>query len=356
MKLYYADTVLIRERGEDGTYIAQSLNESVVYDKCVFLYINPACVQYDYIGKHALLISISNRNYIVGYYSTDDEIQKNGLYLEGEHLIMAGTGRAIVFGDDGAIGIYSISRKSDGSLHKVKKAEYNAKDEFSVSMNKLVMSMVGASAGGTIEMEKDEITGFYRYSFNGRGGDLDMGIRVKHEIQGTATGMTSEFVMDMTPSPTNPILTPPKLMDTVLPTSLSIKMSPLKPYEIAFNRGPVPNATMSIDMTGKITMDVGPAGIGAKIILDPIGPDTVTIEATSGLGKIVLNKAGMIDIEAALGVGIKGANTGLLATLIELVNYITTHTHPSAVGPTGPPTLPPTVPLTKLNLIKGGAE
>ena len=140
-------------------------------------------------------------------------------------------------------------------------------------------------------------------------------------------------------------------------------------------------------LTGGIELNLGLAGLGAAIVLKPIGDIELTstlgttgITASTLLGNIKLSsligtaqmssilstlKLGMGDasMQGLLGevtvgssgkVKVKGLVASLKEILDELIDIITEHTHPTGTGPSGPPMPPAAVKLPLLKSLKIG--
>ena len=140
-------------------------------------------------------------------------------------------------------------------------------------------------------------------------------------------------------------------------------------------------------LTGGIEMNLGIAGLGASIVLKPMGDIELTstlgvtgITASTLLGNIKLSsligtaqmssilstlKLGMGDasMQGLLGevtvgssgkVLVKGLIASLGEILGELIDIITEHTHPTGTGPSGPPMPPAAVKLPLLKSLKIG--
>ena len=106
----------------------------------------------------------------------------------------------------------------------------------------------------------------------------------------------------------------------------------------------------------KIYDNLGAKGIAVSSLLGPI-------KMSSLLAGIKLELSGAAKMEGLLGevaIGVSGKVKikGLVATLgeilKELIDIITSHTHPSGTGPTGPPMPPASVKLALLKSLKVG--
>lgn len=346
--MYYADRVVLTHLNPNGTYTATSHLGDNQYSDCIFITENPDNVSYEHIGKHALLMSIDNQNFILGYYIDEYEVREDKVYVEGEKLMRYGDGKAVVLGDAGYIGIYDIVREQDGSISKTPKLEYNADDKVYASFTEYMMTLSDASA--TTSLKKDSY-GFNIHRASMKGRNNDYGNRYEYEMSGSQRGMKMRYSLDVTPGMTRSI---PMSPVAAMPKSMSVNMGYDVPLDIMFALAGIPNTRIKIDDAGKIAITTG-AGVGPSIELNPGETNSVVIKANAaGTASITMNNTGKIDISAITGIEITGAGQGLMAALIAYMQDYLKHTHPSAMGPTGPPVPPSGIQtLAKLNMIKG---
>lgn len=349
MKIFNVERVIIKYLNDNGTFSAISHIGNTLFNDCIFVTANPDIITYDTIGMHALLISIDNQNFIVGYYIDEYEVSKDKIYLEGEKMIKYGSSMGIIMGDSGYIGIYEFKRNADGTISKTPRIEYSAKDELYVTFTSLLSTLSDASA--SMAIEKDAM-GLNDAKFRMKGHGTDKGDRFDFDVKATPAGMTMYMSLD---TGIGPIRSVPVIPIKALPDNLTIESSYSMPLQLLYTLIGVTNTSILIDKKGVVTIKTGPAGIGPSIVLDPITPGSVVIKNNvAGTGTITIGKTGSIVIDGVTGVEVKGAKIGLLATLIEFMTDYQTHMHPSVMGPTGVP-LPPAgiVATTKLTAIKG---
>lgn len=349
MTIFDVERVIIKYLNDNGTFSAISHIGNKIYNNCVFVTSNPDIITYDTIGMHALLISVDNQNFIVGYYIDEYETSTDKIYLEGEKMIRYGSSMGIIMGDSGYIGIYEFKRNADGTIKKTPKLEYNAKSEIYASFTKMLSTMADSSA--SMAIVKD-IMGNNDANFKMKGHGLDKGNRFDFDVKGTPAGMAMYMSLDTGLGPLRSI---PLIPIKDLPDNLTFESSFTVPLQLMYTLLGVTNTSIAIDKKGVMTLKTGPMGTGPSIVLDPVLPGSIVIKNNAaGTGTITIGKTGSIVIDGVAGVEVKGAKIGLLATLIEFMTDYQTHLHPSAMGPTGVP-FPPAgvVATTKLNTIKG---
>ncbi|MDP3013957.1 MAG: hypothetical protein Q8M92_06935 [Candidatus Subteraquimicrobiales bacterium] len=347
MTQYYVERVILDEYTGRGMFDAVSYNGDTRFRNCVFLHSTPDLVGYEQLGRHALLMTIDNQNFILGYYMHDTEVHDEKIFLDGEKMIRYGKTKAVIMGDEGYIGIYDIQRKPDGRIKKTPRFEYNADNEAYLVFSKYLSSMEDAST--KVSVSKDML-GFNVYEIFGKGHGEDAGYRMKLVVKGGLAGMDTSFIMDLSPLPRGGAV--PVAMGAL--PSLQVKMNSFLPLEILYSLASIPNASIKIDKLGAVTIKAGIAGFGASIALNPAGVNAVVLKNDGPLsGKVTIKNTGKVDITSPTGVEITGKNFGLLQTLIQFMTMYDAHTHGSAMGPTTQPIIPSAAIQSNLSLIKG---
>lgn len=344
-----ADRVVITHLNADGTYTASSHMGNAMYNRCFFITGNPNMVSQEHVGRHALLLSLDNQHFILGYYIDEYEQAGHKIYVDGENIFKMGEFKAFILGDHGYIGVYHVERMEDGTLRKTPKLEYSADDEMYVTFSTMLSTMADSSVSH--EITKDML-GYNRSTFLMKGNNVDKGYRARTEISGSPLGMEALFELDITPGgirdiPVTPIPTQP--------ASLSFASGPVLPLKLIYALASIPNTSIKIDKDGSVTIKTGQGLSGPSITLAPASPDAVVIaNDVAGTAKITIKKTGSIEIDAKAGYEIKGKSVGLLSTLIAFVEDYMGHTHPASGGPTGTPTLPAGIKTKiKLSTMKG---
>lgn len=311
----------------------------------------------------ALILNTESMNILLGYFDPADKHKHfKKTIADGDMFLTCGSTRGVRTGDDGGVELVNMFRKDDGEIVITPIVSYSKDNELKIGLEKLVIDMLGANAGGNIAWTQDKTLGFNTFATNYKTSNKDIGPRVYSVIEGTPSGPSIKYIWDVTPSPVGGVM--PDLIETGLPQNVKVKMGGGTPFSFTYNLGPAAQLEISIDPTGALT-------IQNKINQAMIAIDTsgaVTAQGTAGLGKVEMSPAGKVSISGVTGVSIdgtaglslKGAGGQVLSEILaNVIQNLMAHTHVTAMGPSGPP-LPPAVVQLPIQLglakaFKGGA-
>lgn len=290
-------------------------------------------------GKSAIMLQSDVGNILLGYYdSTDLHNRTKTIISNGDEYLKAGESRAIRTSKDGQIQICNVFVKDNGEIVFSPIVSYDDKNMLDIKLDSLVVDMFGANAGGNIAWSQDKELGFNTFIENYKGNNKDVGPRMNHKIEGGPTGMTFEYIWDVTPGPIGGAL--PALLDTLLPMNMRLDMKGGKPFNLSYNLGPVAQTEISIDAQNNLKIK---HITGAEMVIDTLG--NVTVQSTGGLASIKMSLTGEVTIDGALdvaingltGVDMYGVNQSLLDVVKDIALAAATHIHPTGTGPSGPP-------------------
>ena len=360
--------VVLTERNEDTqSLIAQSVvtanQPKRIFADVMLLKMGDGFTLPVKYNSPAYLLESDAGNILLGYYDPSDKHNRTKTVIpEGDMYLTAGKSRAVRTSDDGSVQICSVFVKEDGTMVFNPLISFDAKNVLDVKIEQLIIDMFGANAGGNIAWSQDSTTGFNTFIENYKGSNKDIGPRVYHKIEGGPSGLTIQYVWDVTPGPVGGAL--PDLIPTALAQNIKVEMKGGSPFTFTYNLGPAAQLEISIDPTGALT-------IQNKINQAMIAIDTagaVTAQGAAGLGKVEMSPAGKVSISGVTGVSIdgtaglslKGAGGQVLSEILaNVIQNLMAHTHVTAMGPSGPP-LPPAVVQLPIQLglakaFKGGA-
>lgn len=342
MKLYEA---FLREPNENSPTLtavapANAWHQDVVLRHVVVLKIAEGLALPIRYNTPALILNTDSMNILLGYFDPADKTQHTKKTIaDGDMFLTCGSTRGLRTSEDGGIEIVNMYRKDTGEIIINPIVSYGRDNALNVTLESLMIDMLGANAGGNIAWTQDKELGFNTFIENYKGSNKDVGPRVHHKIEGGPDGLTVQYIWDVTPGPVGGAL--PNLIDTALANSIKIAMSGTKPFSFTHNLGPAAQLEISVDPA---------AGLSVKNLITQAeisiaSSGEVSIKSAGGLGTITMSPAGAIDvkakttinIEANAGFQIKGKGQELLTQLSEFIQQYVMHTHATGVGPSGPP-------------------
>lgn len=320
----------------DDVYSAVDIVNGRMYKPIRFTWQNDSIKTPPLPGRAGLLLESEGEYFIIGYFDMSQyEKDENILLIDGEYIIKAGESRAIIVSPTGTIGIYSIKRKSDGTLIRIPKFEYNVEgDDVTFEFGRLAAAMYGAASGGNILMEKDE-QGNFKYKFAGKTSESDGSPRFSVVVENTASGPIITYEMDTMPTRINPV------------PGAALK-NPINKLKLIMGSQSATGNVMELEINKVF-----------KFTVDMYGKVVLTNTA-AGLGSITMQPNGAIQINSGIGITMTGPGAELMATLGRFIQLFINHIHGTGSGPSTPPTPATSVKAVQekvkvLTGIKGGA-
>ena len=291
-------------------------------------------------NKPAAILQTESMNILLGYFDPADKTKHNKRTIaDGEMFLTCGETRGLRLSDDGSIEFVSMFVKDDGTIITTPLMTFSKDNELNIKMEKLIVDMFGANTGGNIAWTQDKLFGLNTFKTNYKGSNKDMGPRYKAETKGTMTGIVTTFFQDLTPSQISTV--PAATTEILTPLSLQIEVSPRNPFKMMLNALAVSMFDITISKKGDITIKNNT--VKASIKMAATGE--IEIKSTAGMGKITMSPTGDIAIKGKMavsidgtgGVNIKGAGKSLMTELQSVLTTLSTHIHPTSMGPSGPP-------------------
>ena len=291
-------------------------------------------------NKPAAILQTESMNILLGYFDPADKTKHNKRTIaDGEMFLTCGQTRGLRLSDDGSIEFVSMFVKDDGTIVTAPLMTYSKDNVLNIKMDQLIVDMFGANSGGNIAWTQDKALGFNTFKTNYKGNNKDLGPRYKHETKGTPAGVVTTFYQDLTPSPTSAV--PAPSVESMSPLSLQIEVSPSNPLKLVLNA--LAASMFDITLSKKGDLVIKNNIVKASIKMTATG--AIEIASTAGLGKITMSPTGDIAIKGKMaisidgtgGVNVKGAGKSLMAELQKVLTNLSTHIHPTPMGPSGPP-------------------